>query len=169
MNGFRPADPDGGPGVNLEASTILRRLAHDVPKQPPGLRVSVRAAMPARVLLAHGHSVRYPLHRMDTKKKVAKAATVKDEPASQEAKQRPLKTFREEDVSVSIWARDRESRGEKLTFYSMTFERSWRDQAGQFRYSKYLNFEDMPKVAKLAKAAQEYVEPLLYPELRKAQ
>jgi hypothetical protein len=29
--------------------------------------------------------------------------------------------------------------------------------------------EDMPKVAKLARQAQEYVEPLLYPELRNAQ
>ena len=61
--------------------------------------------------------------------------TVKEVSASPEAKNRPIKSFWEDDVSVSIWARDRITGGEKLTFYSMTFQRRWLDDKEKAHYT----------------------------------
>ncbi len=65
--------------------------------------------------------------------------------ASPDAKRGPIKTFWEEDVGVAIWARVRQTKDGPLTFYSVTFERSWRDDKGQFHYTDSFNFEDMPQ------------------------
>ena len=92
------------------------------------------------------------------------SATVKAD-ASQDAKTRPIKSFWEDDACVSIWARDRVTRGEKLTFYTMTFQRRWLDANEKAHYSDSFELHDMSSLMRLAKLAQCYVEPLLYPEL----
>lgn len=94
------------------------------------------------------------------------SATVKAD-ASQDVKTRPIKSFWEDDVCVSIWARDRVSRGEKLTFYTMTFQRRWLDDKEKARYSDSFELHHMASMMRLAKLAQSYVEPILYPELAK--
>ena len=80
---------------------------------------------------------------MESSKKPTKEASRKEEsaakeaaPASQQdAKRRPVQHWREDDVSVSIWSREFMVRGEARTFYSCTFERSYKDRDGAWRYT----------------------------------
>jgi len=48
----------------------------------------------------------------------------------------PIKVFRIEDISVSIFARDRRVRGEDVTFYSVSVARSYLDAQGVRQYTK---------------------------------
>jgi len=97
---------------------------------------------------------------MDAKKKKgpeANAATAA--PATNGAK--ALKVFRIDDVSASVFARDREIRGESRTFYSVTFSRSYKDSTGQWRYTKWFDLEDLGRVVTVAQQASDYVHGLI--------
>jgi hypothetical protein len=48
----------------------------------------------------------------------------------------PVKVFRVEDVSASVFARARKVQGSEVTFYSVSFSRSYKDAAGQRKYTK---------------------------------
>ncbi len=102
---------------------------------------------------------------MDANKAVP-SATVKED-TSQDAKNRPIKSFWEDNANVAIWARDRVIRGEKHTFYTMTFQRRWLDANEKAHYSDSFELHDMSSLMRLAKLARDFVEPLLYPELAK--
>lgn len=56
------------------------------------------------------------------------------------AQNKPVKTFRFRGVSASVFARDREIKGESRTFSSVTFSRSYKDSSGQWRYTKWFDF-----------------------------
>ena len=74
---------------------------------------------------------------MDTnKKKSASAATNKDVSAPQDEKRRPVDTIRIGDVSCSIWKREAQMQGALRRFYSCTFERSYKDRDGSYKYTK---------------------------------
>jgi hypothetical protein len=94
---------------------------------------------------------------------------IPEQTAEQDAKRRPIKTFYEDDIGVSIWSRQVRIRGKFVTFHSFTFERSYKDAFGQYRYTKSFNLEDLPKIISLAKQAGEYIEPLLPEEHTESQ
>jgi len=101
-----------------------------------------------------------PLLRMDAKKKKGpEAATAPAAPKTDGTK--ALKVFRIDDVSASVFARDRQIRGESRTFYSVTFSRSYKDSSGQWRYTKWFDLEDLGRVVTVAQQASDYVHGLM--------
>src|SRR5437870_3323058 len=79
------------------------------------------------------------------------------------AKRMPLRTIRDEDCSVSIWAREHDVQGEPTTFYSLTFERSYVTKEGVRKWTNSFSPEDAVKVISLAQRADAMIA-----ELRKA-
>jgi hypothetical protein len=97
---------------------------------------------------------------MDAKKN--KGAEAQTAPVSQMIEgSKALKVFRIDDVSSSVFARDRQIRGESRTFYSVTFSRSYKDSAGQWRYTKWFDLDDLGSVVTVAQQASDYVHGLL--------
>jgi hypothetical protein len=98
---------------------------------------------------------------MEAKKK-------KDAPAKAEAPaaedRGPIKVLRIDDVSVSIFARQRQLRGEMVSFYSTSFSRSYKDSSGSWKYTKNFDVEDLGKLVTLAQQASEYIHGLQHPE-----
>jgi len=80
------------------------------------------------------------------------AATV-----SQEEKRRPVQTYRADDVSASIWVREHLVRGQITKFWSVTLERSYKDAAGQWRYTKTFDSDSLGGVVSLCQQASEYI------------
>jgi hypothetical protein len=78
--------------------------------------------------------------------------------AASDEKRHPLKTFTQGDVSASVWARDHLVRGESRRFYSVTFERSYRDATGQFRYARSFNPGDLGALMWMCDQASKYLE-----------
>ena len=70
----------------------------------------------------------------------------------------PVKVLRMDDVSVSVFARDRVVQGASVTFYSVSFSRSYKDAGGSWKYTKNFDAEDLGKVMALAKQASEFIE-----------
>jgi hypothetical protein len=100
-----------------------------------------------------------PLLCMDAKKKKGpEANTAATAPATNGSK--ALKVFRIDDVSASVFARDRQIRGESRTFYSVTFSRSYKDSAGQWRYTKWFDLDDLGRVVTVAQQASDYIHGL---------
>jgi hypothetical protein len=81
----------------------------------------------------------------------------------------PVKVFRQDDVSASVFGRDRQVQGETRTFYSVTFSRSYKDSAGQWRYTKWFDLEDLGKIVALAQQASEFIHGLLNTSNKPAQ
>jgi len=78
-------------------------------------------------------------------------------PASQDGKRRPVFVAREGEVSASVWTRTHPVRGELLTFYSVSLERSYRDAAGQYRYTKNFDSECLGRlIAVIQRSAEEW-------------
>ena len=59
-------------------------------------------------------------------------------------------------MSVSIWSREFKGR----TFYSCSFERSYKDASSQWRYTKYFGLDDLGKLVALAKQASDWLHGL---------
>lgn len=79
-------------------------------------------------------------------------------PAPQDAKRRPLQSFREGDgVSASVWARQVQYQGKPVTFYSVSVERSYRDRDGAYRYSKNFDATDLGALLTVIQRAAEYI------------
>ena len=93
---------------------------------------------------------------MDAKKKKGS-----EPPASESEGAKALKVFRIDDVSASVFTRDRQIRGETRTFYSVTFSRSYKDSAGQWRYTKWFDVEDLGKIVSVAQQAGEFIHDRL--------
>jgi len=86
------------------------------------------------------------------------------ETAPQDEKRRPLKSYRQGDVSASVWARDYAVRGETRRFYSITFERSYRDAAGKYRYTRSFSPDDLGSLMSLCQQAGDHIASFQYPE-----
>lgn len=69
----------------------------------------------------------------------------------------PIKVIRIDDVSVSIFARDRMVQGDPVTFYSVSLSRSYENGDGERKYTKNFDEEDLGKVMTLAKQAGEFI------------
>ena len=91
---------------------------------------------------------------------VAGTTPANNTPALQEAKRRPLKTLTIGDISASVWHRDHEIKGQPTRFYSVSFERGYRDSAGKRCYSRSFNPDDLGALMALCQQADEYIDSL---------
>ena len=82
----------------------------------------------------------------------AKAAAT----ASQDAKRRPIKHFRVDDVSAAVWDRKVLVQGEERVYYSVTFERSYKDRDGTWKHTRWFDLESLGKVVTVAQQAVAY-------------
>ena len=89
---------------------------------------------------------------MDTVTKKKKDASAKEGAAS------PVKVFRMDEVSASIFARKGVVQGEPVTFHSVSFSRSYKDAKGERHYTKNFDSRDMSKIMLLAKQAGEFID-----------
>jgi hypothetical protein len=90
---------------------------------------------------------------MDAKKK--KSSETNQVTESEGTK--PVKVFRIDDVSASVFVRERMVQGENRQFYSVTFSRSYKDSQGQWRYTKWFDVEDLGKIVTVAQQAGEFI------------
>lgn len=81
----------------------------------------------------------------------------KDKEVSAPTDAGPLKVIRIDDVSASIFARDRKIKDEDVTFYSVSFSRSYKSADGEWKYTKNFDEEDLGSVMTLAKQASEFI------------
>jgi len=86
------------------------------------------------------------------------------EAAPAPAKRLPIKTIRVESVSASIWSREHQTKDGTLTFYSVTFERSYKDRDGAYRYTKSFDMDDLGRLVAAAQEASEYLHNLTNPD-----
>jgi hypothetical protein len=77
--------------------------------------------------------------------------------AAPAAKKLPLKTLRVDDCFASIWARDYMVRGQTRTFHSCTFERSYKDRDGAWKYTRSFDADSLGKLVSLAQQASEVI------------
>ena len=98
----------------------------------------------------------FPPSRMETKKNKSAPDSVAS--ATQDASQRPIKSFRVDDCSLSVWARERNVNGEPVVFYSATLERSYKDKSGAFKYSKSFDAASLSKLVTLCQQASEFID-----------
>ncbi|HZZ28992.1 MAG TPA: hypothetical protein VFE46_13405 [Pirellulales bacterium] len=90
------------------------------------------------------------------KKEVKPAPAPVEEPSSN----RPIKVFVIDDVAASIFTRERSVKGQILTFYNVSFSRSYRDAAGAKKYVKTFDLEDLGKVVAVAQQADEFIRSI---------
>lgn len=83
--------------------------------------------------------------------------------ATPEAKRGPAKQCRIDDVSASVFVRDRNGR----TWYSVSFTRSYKDRDGTWKYTKNFDVEDLGKVVTVAQQAAEWIHGQQYAEPEK--
>lgn len=74
-------------------------------------------------------------------------------PAQAPAAKQPVKSFRFGRISAAVW----ENSSEKGPFLSVTFERSYLDDAQKYHSSDSFNRDDLPLVAKLADQAHTFI------------
>jgi hypothetical protein len=84
--------------------------------------------------------------------------------AADEAVRAPVKVFRIDDVSASVFAAERQFRGGPVTFYTVSFSRSYQDKDGRRRYTKTFEADDLARVMQLAQEAGDYLDGLRRPE-----
>jgi hypothetical protein len=87
------------------------------------------------------------------KKKPAQAGTTPQ-------KRRPVHTIRVEDVGCSIWDREVTVQGNPKLFYSCTFERSYKDRDGTWKYTSTIDADSLGKLVTAAQQAAEYIADL---------
>lgn len=96
-----------------------------------------------------------------SKSKKAPPAAKEAAPAPQDAKRRPIQSFREGDVSASIWTKVIEHHaGPPTTFCSLSVERSYRDRDGTYRYTKNFNASDLGALVTVIQRSAEYIQKL---------
>lgn len=82
-------------------------------------------------------------------------------PSSPDAKKKPVATIRLEDCSASIWGREYVAQGQPRVFYSVTFERSYKDRNGAWKYAHSFDAESLGKVVSLCQQASETIHNLM--------
>ncbi|HEX3147899.1 MAG TPA: hypothetical protein VHR66_07430 [Gemmataceae bacterium] len=63
-------------------------------------------------------------------------------------------------MSASIWARDVMVQGERRRWFSVSFERSYKDRDGAWKYSKSFDHASLGKVVALCQQASEIIADL---------
>jgi hypothetical protein len=88
--------------------------------------------------------------------------------AASAAKRLPIKTLRTGDCSASIWSREFTARGEPRVFYSVSFERSYKDRDGAWKYTKSFDADSLGAVVGLCQQASEFIAELQRDDARQA-
>lgn len=93
---------------------------------------------------------------------MTKAKSIKEVPVTKteefgSEKNRPVKTFRDDNISASVWKRTI-VKVEPKTYYSISLERSYQNANGEWRYSSYFNLSDGQKIVNVWKQAAEFIE-----------
>ena len=70
----------------------------------------------------------------------------------------PLKAFRNDDVSASIFARTRKVKGEDVTFYSVSLSRSYVDANGVRKYVKSFDADRLGRLEAVIYTASEFIQ-----------
>ena len=70
---------------------------------------------------------------------------------------KPLRVFRLEDVSVSVFANDRQINGEQVTFYNLSIVKSYKKGDETLRTQTF-GSDDINKLCYLLKQADEYIQ-----------
>lgn len=78
-------------------------------------------------------------------------------PAAAEAGRAPVKVFRIDDVSASVFSAERQFRGSPVTFYSVSFSRSYLGSDGKRRYAKSFDADDLERIVHLSEQAGDYL------------
>ncbi|MBV9672934.1 MAG: hypothetical protein JO076_08955 [Verrucomicrobia bacterium] len=65
----------------------------------------------------------------------------------------PVKTFRLGRIKAAVW----ENESQDQTFYSVTFARTYKDEANNYHDTDSLGRDDLPLVAKLADQAHTFI------------
>jgi hypothetical protein len=76
---------------------------------------------------------------------------------------KPLKVFRLEDVSVSVFANAREIDGKRVTFYNVTMSKTYK-KGGETRRTQSFGSNDIAKLNQLLKEAGEFVDSVKNPK-----
>lgn len=87
-------------------------------------------------------------------------APMPEETAADAAPRQPVKTLRVDDCSASIWPRTYSVKGVPTTFYSISFERSYKGRNGEWRYTKSFDLGSLGKVITLCQQASEVIQSL---------
>ena len=96
----------------------------------------------------------------DTKSENTPAMETAAKDAAPAIKRQPIKTIRIDDCSVSIWAREAIVRGQASTYFSLSFERSYKDRDGSYKYVKSFDPDCLGKIVTLCQQASEAIETL---------
>jgi hypothetical protein len=80
-----------------------------------------------------------------------------------EAAKGPLKVFRIDDVSASVFARE----AKKTTYYSVSFSRSYKGADGQWKYTRTFDMDDLGKLQSLIEQVRDYLHQLRNPQIAK--
>lgn len=136
-----------------------RFFSHEFVLKQPHVDVT-RASLSGQLAPSRRVGYFFPNFCMETatKKKRMSSAVETADPAAANAASGPLKVFRMDDVSASIFARERVVRGEPVTFHSVSFSRSYKDARGQWQYTKNFDSQDMGKVMLVAKQAGDFID-----------
>ena len=76
----------------------------------------------------------------------------------------PIKSFRDGDLSVSIWENRTQRNGEPRTFYKATITKSYK-KGEEYKRTTSFAPEDFATIAALLKQAGTFIENLEFPEL----
>ena len=77
---------------------------------------------------------------------------------SKESSRMPLKSFRSGAIQVAIWENDGTSRdGQPETYKTVSFERRYKDKAGEWKSTNQLRVNDLPKATLILQKAYEYL------------
>lgn len=72
----------------------------------------------------------------------------------------PVKTFRVDDCSASIWQRERVVQGTPMIFSSITLERSYVDRDGKRQWTQSFDPDSLGKIVQLCQMASEFIKEL---------
>jgi hypothetical protein len=102
---------------------------------------------------------------MNTPKKASKKeATGSPEGKPAAAKKLPVKVIRVGDVSVSVFAHERELGGIRRVNYSCNFSRSYKDASGAWKRTPWFGQDDLRDVVACAQQAGAYIAEVGTPE-----
>jgi hypothetical protein len=69
----------------------------------------------------------------------------------------PEKKIRAGGLSATIWKNEQEKNGKSYSFYSVTLDRSYTDETGNWKTSHNLRSNDLPKATLVLDKAFEYL------------
>lgn len=70
----------------------------------------------------------------------------------------PEKKFRAGAVAATVWRNDRQrATGETFSYHTVSLDRSYKDQAGNWKTASSLRLQDLPKAALVLNEAYKYL------------